>query len=287
MNCFGEQYVQVKSEGIKRKMTRSFRGGVSYLQHATEQVPGTYSVGHEEIRISSVMEGVVFMLSSIHLRVSVERDLRFNIYIGSKWLNNTPYAVFTYHTLKPWCTALAPSNLSLRWRSMTPPVAIVGGGPAGLVLGRLLEVANIDYIIFERDEGASQVGQGGSLDVHADSRQLAQKEAGLFEKLESIARYDAQKTTFADSQGNVIIKRKLEDGSRDRPEVDRKDLRALLLASVPSNKVRWASRLHREQKEAEGSISLHFNNEIVESGFRLVFGANGAWQKVRNLVSRV
>ena len=71
---------------------------------------------------------------------------------------------------------------------MTPPIAIVGGRPAGLMLGRHLEVANIDYIIFDRDEDASQVGQGGSLDVHADSGQLALKEAGLFEQFDSIAR---------------------------------------------------------------------------------------------------
>ena len=61
---------------------------------------------------------------------------------------------------------------------MTPPkapIAILGAGPSGLTLGRLLEVAKIPYIIFDLDESANSSGisQGGTLDIHANSGQMA------------------------------------------------------------------------------------------------------------------
>jgi 2-polyprenyl-6-methoxyphenol hydroxylase-like FAD-dependent oxidoreductase len=61
---------------------------------------------------------------------------------------------------------------------MTPPIAILGAGPSGLMLGRLLHVAGIDFVIFERDTSAASAwGRGGSgtLDLHEGmlSRRLA------------------------------------------------------------------------------------------------------------------
>ena len=59
--------------------------------------------------------------------------------------------------------------------TMTPSIAILGAGPGGLELGRLLEIANIAFVNFERDESAiaAATGRGGTLDIHADSGQVA------------------------------------------------------------------------------------------------------------------
>ncbi|KAL6882299.1 hypothetical protein HDV57DRAFT_517321 [Trichoderma longibrachiatum] len=66
-----------------------------------------------------------------------------------------------------------------------PTIAILGGGPSGLSLARLLEVNGIDYIVYERDASPEVEIQGGSLDIHGKSGQLVLKEAGLFEEFKN------------------------------------------------------------------------------------------------------
>jgi 2-polyprenyl-6-methoxyphenol hydroxylase-like FAD-dependent oxidoreductase len=169
---------------------------------------------------------------------------------------------------------------------MTPPIAILGAGPSGLALGRFLEVANIAYVIFERDESATwAIGRGGTLDLHAGSGQLALQEAGLLDQFKSLARYDAT-NTIADAKGTVYARFEPEGGDQDRPEIDRKDLRALLLSSIPANRVCWGRRVQHVQRDTDGSMSVHFTDGSIESGFRLVVGADGTWSKARSLVSQ-
>jgi glycine/D-amino acid oxidase-like deaminating enzyme len=75
---------------------------------------------------------------------------------------------------------------------MSPPIAILGAGPSGLTLARLLHLAGIDFTIFERDESAASAwGRGGSgtLDLHDGSGLLALQEAGLMEEFKKRARY--------------------------------------------------------------------------------------------------
>lgn len=171
---------------------------------------------------------------------------------------------------------------------MTHPqaqIAIIGGGPSGLTLARLLELSNIAYVVFERDESATWADENqssGTLDIHSDSGQVALQEAGLLEQFRDFARYGVP-TKIVDSQGKVHTEFSAE-GDEDKPEIDRKDLRNLLLASVPGRKVRWGYKAQHLQKDSKGLVSVHFTNGCVESGFRLVVGADGAWSKARNMV---
>jgi 2-polyprenyl-6-methoxyphenol hydroxylase-like FAD-dependent oxidoreductase len=71
----------------------------------------------------------------------------------------------------------------------------------------------------------------------------------------------------------------------DRPEIDRRDLRVLLLDSVPKDKIRWGAKVEKLQKQEDGLMSICFTDSTTESGFRLVVGADGAWSKARSLVS--
>lgn len=71
----------------------------------------------------------------------------------------------------------------------------------------------------------------------------------------------------------------------DRPEIDRRDLRVLLLDSVPKDKIRWGAKVENLQKQDDGLMSIRFKDGTVESGFSLVVGADGAWSKARSLVS--
>lgn len=169
---------------------------------------------------------------------------------------------------------------------MAPPIAILGAGPSGLALGRMLELANIAYVIFERDVSCNETtSRAGTLDIHTGSGQLALQEAGLLDQFKKLARRDAH-TIVADAQGKVFIRTgESDEVNEDRPEIDRKDLRALLLNSIPANKVRWGSRVQHVQRDTDGSMSVRFADGSIESGFRLVVGADGAWSKARNLVT--
>ncbi|QIX01100.1 hypothetical protein AMS68_006617 [Peltaster fructicola] len=169
---------------------------------------------------------------------------------------------------------------------MTPPIAILGAGPSGLVLARLLELANIDYLVFERDELINAgVAQGGSPDLHEGSGQLALQEAGLYEDFGAKARYDVP-TVFADWTGKVHLSFADEEDTT-RPEIDRKDLRALLLASVPAHKIQWNRKVKSVAKIDNGLMEVHFVDGTSSAGFRLVVGADGAWSKVRSLLTPV
>lgn len=84
--------------------------------------------------------------------------------------------------------------------------------------------------------------------------------------------------------GNVHMRH--GDGEdTDRPEIDRRDLRVLLLDSVPKDKIRWGAKVENLQKQDDGLMSIRLTDGTVESGFRLVVGADGIWSKARSLVS--
>jgi 2-polyprenyl-6-methoxyphenol hydroxylase-like FAD-dependent oxidoreductase len=169
---------------------------------------------------------------------------------------------------------------------MNPPIAILGAGPSGLTLARLLQVANIPFKVFERDESRASAAAGGSgpLDIHADGGQIALREAGLIDHFRKMARIDTT-NIIADMHGKVYLRTVEEGEETDRPEIDRKDLRKMLLESVEEERVRWDCKVERVQREDDGTMSIHFANGKIEGGFRLVVGADGTWSKVRSLVS--
>ncbi|KAJ5711508.1 hypothetical protein N7488_005664 [Penicillium malachiteum] len=171
------------------------------------------------------------------------------------------------------------------------PIAIVGGGPCGLTLARLLERAGIDYVVFERDASPDMTArfQGGTLDLTAEGGQAALKLAGLTTEFEKLARREATTILIQDSQGGNQLR---AGEGNDRPEIDRLQLRRLLLGSIPAHRVRWnkvLSNIERaESLEACGSTAdwmLRFNDGSKESGFRLIVGSDGAWSKTRQLIT--
>ncbi|KAJ5526252.1 hypothetical protein N7494_012902 [Penicillium frequentans] len=162
-------------------------------------------------------------------------------------------------------------------------IAIIGAGPAGLTLARLLlNSPNLNVIVFESDQSRMYRGQGGTLDLHPDTGLEALKKAGLWEKFTKHARYDGEAVTICDKklQKYVRLSGAEEDSSRGRPEIDRAALRTILLDSLPSDMIRWGCHL----RAIDENHNLVFDHG-VETGFDLVVGADGAWSKVRKLLS--
>ncbi|KAJ5281620.1 FAD/NAD(P)-binding domain-containing protein [Penicillium angulare] len=181
--------------------------------------------------------------------------------------------------------------------SKPAPIAIVGGGPCGLTLARLLERAGIDYVVFERDvspQGTARF-QGGTLDLSAEGGQAALNAAGLSAEFEKLARYESSTIFIQDWQG----KNQLSEGGgeSDRPEIDRLQLRQILLDSIPAHRVRWnkslssVERINAKKTQTQSKSSspadwlLHFNDGSTESGFRLIVGSDGGWSKLRQLIT--
>ncbi|WP_028229528.1 FAD-dependent oxidoreductase [Paraburkholderia ferrariae] len=170
--------------------------------------------------------------------------------------------------------------------SAHPRIAIVGAGPGGLALARILRQGGIAATVFEREPHANWRPQGGTLDLHADSGQLALRRAGLEAGFLKIARYEDQGSRLYDKTGRLIFADD-DAAGRERPEVDRTALRALLLAALPADAVRWGHGLQAVHANRDGTWDLSFEQGATGAGpFDLVVGADGAWSKVRPLVSR-
>jgi 2-polyprenyl-6-methoxyphenol hydroxylase-like FAD-dependent oxidoreductase len=167
-------------------------------------------------------------------------------------------------------------------RKMTAPtIAIIGAGPCGLTLARLFDCKGIDYVVYERDESPESNRTGGSLDIHGEAGQLALRECGLFDKFTQSARYEDTVFAIADKTGEPVIE--IGQG-RDAPEVDRAELRRILLGSVPKHKIKWGHVLKAVTVGDGNKPVLRFTNHVVLSGFKLVVGCDGAWSKVRSVV---
>ncbi|KAG8727822.1 hypothetical protein FRC12_022195, partial [Ceratobasidium sp. 428] len=170
-----------------------------------------------------------------------------------------------------------------------PRIAIVGAGPAGLTLAKLLLTHSISSHVFERDPSPDARPQGGTLDLHEHTGQQAIRDAGLWDEFRKHARYDGQEAKILTKEGKILMQ---ERGSKEgeqntRPEIDRFDLRSILLQSIGPDVVRWGRVLESVEPGDDGTYSLRFKNGDLESGYNLVVGADGAWSRVRSLVTTV
>ena len=157
-------------------------------------------------------------------------------------------------------------------------IAIVGAGPGGLALARVLHVKGIDAVVYERESSRDARGQGGMLDIHSGQRAL--REAGLIEQFYAIARGEGQDMRLLQPDGTLLLQEDTpEDAPLDRPEVDRADLRDLLLDSLPEDVVRWGHAF-----AAAGNGLLHFADGSSAT-YDLLVGADGAQSRVRPLVT--
>lgn len=159
------------------------------------------------------------------------------------------------------------------------------------MLARILQHNGMQCTIFELDQDRTSREQGGMVDLHADSGQLALREADLFEEFQKHSLPTAEAQKLIKSDGRVLWDENdtntAETGpSRNRPEIDRSALRDILLDSIQPDSIHWNRKLVRVEpvNVPKFGYNLHFTDG-PEVGFDLVIGADGAWSKVRPLLT--
>ncbi len=164
-------------------------------------------------------------------------------------------------------------------------IAIIGAGLGGLVLARVLQVNGIEATLFELEPSRQARTQGGMLDIHENNGQRALRAAGLFDEFRALVHEGGEAMRILDGQG-AVHREEADSGSFERPEIDRGELRRLLLDSLPESAIQWGRKLvsARPAADRDGTHVLEFADGSSASAGLLV-GADGAWSKVRPLLS--
>lgn len=166
---------------------------------------------------------------------------------------------------------------------MTPhySIAIIGAGLGGLTLARVLHVHGVEATVYDLDASATARPQGGMLDMHEASGQAALRAAGLLEAFGALIHIGGDGMCILDKHATVRME---DEGQGDRPEVSRRDLRDLLLRSLPENTVVWGSKVIGARALGNGRHEVTLGDGATFTT-DLLIGADGAWSKVRPLVS--
>jgi len=157
-------------------------------------------------------------------------------------------------------------------------VAIIGAGPVGLTMARLLQQKGIDVTVYERDKDAQTRIWGGTLDLQKGSGQDALEKAGLLENY--YAKSIPMGITMTDEQGKVLS---TQTAHYDNPEINRNNFRTLLLDSLKSETVIW-DRKFTSLEAHSGKWLLHFENKMTATA-DVVIGASGGMSNARKYVT--
>lgn len=163
--------------------------------------------------------------------------------------------------------------------------AIIGGGPGGLTLAKLLQQGGCDVSVYERDIHKNARVQGANLDLHEESGLVALKQAGLLDDFYRNHLPEAGKVRVMDNLGVIHLDDHHTGIAEHRPEIDRGPLRKILLDSLKPETVIWDSQFVSMHKERDGWQLLFKNGTQYYAD--IVIGADGANSKIRPYLSPV
>lgn len=170
-------------------------------------------------------------------------------------------------------------------------VAIIGGGPGGLTLARLLRLQNVNVKVYERDLNKDARVQGSPLDLHDGSGLAAIHKAHLFEEFKSNFLPGADKTLILNEKAQVFYSDHETNVHEDfgnenfRPEIDRGALRKILLESLQPETVIWNSHFVSMKAQNEGWLLYFKDGNSVYAD--IVIASDGANSKIRPYITDI
>jgi 2-polyprenyl-6-methoxyphenol hydroxylase-like FAD-dependent oxidoreductase len=165
------------------------------------------------------------------------------------------------------------------------PIAIIGAGLGGLMTARVLHLAGIEAAVFDLESDRHARVQGGMLDIHDYNGQIAIRAAGLWDRFLELIHQGGEATRILDHRATVL-REEVDDGELSRPEVDRGQLRDLLIDPIPEDSIRWGKKVTAVAARRTGGHSVEFADGTAITTDVLI-GADGAWSKVRTLLTPV
>lgn len=165
------------------------------------------------------------------------------------------------------------------------PIAIIGGGLGGLMAARVLHVNGIESVVFDLEADRHARVQGGMLDIHDYNGQKAIHAADLWSEFDAIIHRGGESMRILDHTATVL-REEHDQGQMERPEVDRGQLRDMLIDSLPDGTIHWGHKAVaiRDVEGAAGRREVEFTNgQTITTD--LLIGADGAWSKVRPLLT--
>ena len=170
-------------------------------------------------------------------------------------------------------------------------IAIVGGGPGGLTLAKLLQLKGADVKVYERDLNKNARVQGSPLDLHDDSGLAAIIKANLLNEFKNNFLPKADRKKIMNEDADVFFsdhETKVEENFGNphfRPEIARGVLRKTLLESLQPETIVWNSHFISMDKQHDGWL-LHFKNgNSVYAD--IVIAADGANSKIRPYITNI
>lgn len=161
-------------------------------------------------------------------------------------------------------------------------VAIIGAGPVGLTMAKLLQQQSVAVTVYERDKDPQARVWGGTLDLHKQSGQLALHKAGLLQKYYDLALPMGIK--MADEHARILLTKSITAANAsNNPEINRTQFRKMLLDSLTADTVVWDSKFTGMDVNT-GQWSIHFEDK-PDAVADVVIGANGGMSKVRRYVN--
>ncbi len=168
-------------------------------------------------------------------------------------------------------------------------IAVIGGGPGGLTLARLLQRKGAHVRVYERDLSKDARVQGSPLDMHEESGLAALRKADLLEEFKRNFLPGADKTLIVNEHAEIFFsdhKTNIEEyfgNGHFRPEIDRGTLRKVLLDSLHPETIVWNSHFISMEPKNDGWM-MHFATGLSVYA-DLVIGSDGARSKIRPYVT--
>jgi 2-polyprenyl-6-methoxyphenol hydroxylase-like FAD-dependent oxidoreductase len=176
--------------------------------------------------------------------------------------------------------------------SIEPRIAIVGGGPGGLTLGALLHKHGVPFTIYElrsRPTDEELAEPSGMLDLHEESGLAAIRACGLYEQFTALTGDCEESMIVADKHGKIVHADQGEGASR--PEIARHNIVKLFLSILPDQSIRYGTKLVSATRDpGTGEVTLELEPTVGDGAttsetYDLVIGADGAWSRVRPILS--